>query len=172
MLENLQKRVMLCLYMEHKFKRRRRMQDFLWVIYGSDRKILYQTTQVTFAGKANDKLYEGMELHTKHIRCSPEHQDHQANKQDNDGALAWKRCLGGGIYRVAHKNVPIFLWQQLLQNKETFKIFSPQILEFYRILLGETTLESIIFYYTFSVSILCSFHAPRCCMTAQQKLEH
>ena len=37
------------------------------------------------------------------------------------------------------------------KNKETFKIFSPQILEVYRILLVETTLESIMFYYTFSV---------------------
>ena len=37
------------------------------------------------------------------------------------------------------------------KNKETFKIFSPQILEVYRILLVEATLESIIFYYIFSV---------------------
>ena len=37
------------------------------------------------------------------------------------------------------------------KNKETFKIFSPQILEVYRILLVETTVESIMFYYTFSV---------------------
>ena len=42
------------------------------------------------------------------------------------------------IYRVA-------------QKKDTFKIFSPQILQVYKILLVETTLESIIFYYTFSV---------------------
>ena len=34
---------------------------------------------------------------------------------------------------------------------ETFKIFSPQIQEIYRILLVETTLESIVFYYTLSV---------------------
>ena len=34
---------------------------------------------------------------------------------------------------------------------ETFNVFSPQILEVYRILLMETTLESIMFYYTFSV---------------------
>ena len=34
---------------------------------------------------------------------------------------------------------------------ETFNIFSPQILEVYRILLMETTLESIMFYWTFSV---------------------
>ena len=37
------------------------------------------------------------------------------------------------------------------KNKETFKNFSPQILEVYRILLVETTLELIMFYYTFSV---------------------
>ena len=37
------------------------------------------------------------------------------------------------------------------KHKETFKIFSPQILEVCRILLVETTLESIMFYYTFSV---------------------
>ena len=29
----------------------------------------------------NDKLYEGMELHTKNIRFSPEHRDHQVIKQ-------------------------------------------------------------------------------------------
>ena len=37
------------------------------------------------------------------------------------------------------------------KKKETFKIFSPQLLEVYRILLMETILESIMFYYTFSV---------------------
>ena len=37
------------------------------------------------------------------------------------------------------------------KNRQTFKIFSPQLLEVYRILLVETTLESIVFYYTFSV---------------------
>ena len=50
--------------------------------------------------QANDKLYEGIELHTKNIRFSPEDRDHQANTQDNDGqgkASGWKRCLGGGI---------------------------------------------------------------------------
>ena len=36
-------------------------------------------------------------------------------------------------------------------TKETFKIFSPQILEVCRILLVQTTLESPMFYYTFSV---------------------
>ena len=33
----------------------------------------------------------------KNIRFSPEHRDHQANKQDNEGASGWKRCLGRGI---------------------------------------------------------------------------
>ena len=44
-----------------------------------------------------------------------------------------------------------FFGNNFYKNKETFKIFSPQILEFYRILLVETTLESIMFYYTFPV---------------------
>ena len=34
----------------------------------------------------NDRLYESVELPTKNIRFSPEHRDHQANTQDNDGA--------------------------------------------------------------------------------------
>ena len=37
------------------------------------------------------------------------------------------------------------------KNKETFNIFSPRIVEVYIILLVETTLELIMFYYTFSV---------------------
>ena len=44
-----------------------------------------------------------------------------------------------------------FFINNFYKNKETFKIFSSQILEVYRILLVETTLESIMFYYTFSV---------------------
>ena len=44
-----------------------------------------------------------------------------------------------------------FFGNNFYENKETFKIFSAQILEVYRILLVETTLESIMFYYTFSV---------------------
>ena len=44
-----------------------------------------------------------------------------------------------------------FFGNNFYKNKETFKIFSPQILEVYRILLVETTLKSIVFYYTFSV---------------------
>ena len=44
-----------------------------------------------------------------------------------------------------------FFGNNFYKNKETFNIFSPQILEVYRILLVETTLESIMFYYTFSV---------------------
>ena len=38
------------------------------------------------------------------------------------------------------------------KKRETFKIFSPQLLEVYTILLVETTLESIMFYCTFSVT--------------------
>ena len=44
-----------------------------------------------------------------------------------------------------------FFGNNFYKNKKTLKIFSPQILEFYRILLVETTLELIMFYYTFSV---------------------
>ena len=44
-----------------------------------------------------------------------------------------------------------FFGNNFYKNKEIFKIFSPQLLEVYRILLVKTTLESIIFYYTFSV---------------------
>ena len=44
-----------------------------------------------------------------------------------------------------------FFVDNFYKNKESLKIFSPQILEVYRILLVETTLESIMFYYTFSV---------------------
>ena len=42
-----------------------------------------------------------------------------------------------------------FFGDNSYKNKETFKIFSPQILEVYIILLVKTTLESM-FYYTFS----------------------
>ena len=44
-----------------------------------------------------------------------------------------------------------FFGNNFYKNKENFKIFFPQLLEVYRILLVETTLESIMFYYTFSV---------------------
>ena len=44
-----------------------------------------------------------------------------------------------------------FFGNNFYKNKETFKIFSAQLLEVYRILLVETTLEWIMFYYTFSV---------------------
>ena len=63
-----------------------------------------------------------------------------------------------------------FFGNNFYKNEETFKIFSPQLLEVYRILLVETTLESIMFYYTFSV--INTFHALRCSMAVQQQLEH
>ena len=44
-----------------------------------------------------------------------------------------------------------FFGNNFYQNKEAFKIFSPQLLVVHRILLLETTLESVMFYYTFSV---------------------
>ena len=43
-----------------------------------------------------------------------------------------------------------FFGNDFYKNKETFKIFSPQILEVYRVILVQTTLEWI-FYHTFSV---------------------
>ena len=63
-----------------------------------------------------------------------------------------------------------FFGYNFYKNKETFKIFSLLILEVYRILLVETTLESI-FYYTFSVINTMFVHAPRCCMATQQQLK-
>ena len=44
-----------------------------------------------------------------------------------------------------------FFGNNFYKNKETVKIFSPQLLEVYGIILVETTLESIMLYYTFSV---------------------
>ena len=44
-----------------------------------------------------------------------------------------------------------FFGDNFYKIKETFKIFSPQILKLYRILLVETTIESLMFYYTFLV---------------------
>ena len=35
--------------------------------------------------QANDKLFEGMEIHIKNIRFSPEYRDNQANTQEYDG---------------------------------------------------------------------------------------
>ena len=56
-------------------------------------------------------------------------------------------------YRVGPTKMSLFFFgNKFYKNKETFKIFSPQLLEFYRILLVETNLESIMFYYTFSVT--------------------
>ena len=43
----------------------------------------------------NDKQYEGVELPTKNIRSSTEHQDYQESTWVNDGG--WKICLGEGI---------------------------------------------------------------------------
>ena len=60
------------------------------------------------------------------------------------------------ILRIRYTGWPtkislFFSGNKFYKNKETFKIFSPQLLEVYRILLVETTLESIMFCYTFSV---------------------
>ena len=43
-----------------------------------------------------------------------------------------------------------FFGNNIYKNKKSFKIFSPQLLEYHRILLVETTRESIMFYHTFS----------------------
>ena len=44
-----------------------------------------------------------------------------------------------------------FFGNNFNKDKETFKIFSPQILEVCRILLVQSSHESIMFYYTSSV---------------------
>ena len=59
----------------------------------------------------NDKLYEGMELHTKNIRFSPEHRDHQVIKQthkimmgkENIGMekMSWWGNIEGRLYLQA-----------------------------------------------------------------------
>ena len=56
------------------------------------------------------------------------------------------------IYREATKMSLFLFGSNFYKNKQTFKIFSPQILEVYKIILVKTTLESIMFYYTFSVT--------------------
>ena len=47
-----------------------------------------------------------------------------------------------------------FFGNNFYKNKETFKIFSPQLLEVYRILLVETTPESMMFYYDSTAATL------------------
>ena len=55
-------------------------------------------------------------------------------------------------YRVAPKKCPYFsLAITNTKIRTPSRFFSPQLLEVYRILLVEATLESIMFYYTFSV---------------------
>ena len=61
-----------------------------------------------------------------------------------------------------------FFGNSFYKNKESFKIFSPQILEVYRILLVETTLESM-FYYTFSV--INTMFVPCTALLYEQQLE-
>ena len=62
-----------------------------------------------------------------------------------------------------------FFGSNFYKNKETFKIFSPQILEVYRILLVETTLELTMFYYTFSV--INTMFIPCTVLLYEQQLE-
>ena len=61
--------------------------------------------------------------------------------------------------------MPLFSFDNnFYKNRETFKIFFLEILEVYRIFLVQTTLESIIFYHTFSETNDMFDQAPRCCM--------
>ena len=91
----------------------------------------------------NDKLYEGMELHTKSIRFSPEHRGHQASTQDNDGQgkdVMGKMSWWGNIESCLHLQAIIFLQQMALLNdmwkaqflgfmklKRTIQLRPPQI---------------------------------------------
>ena len=69
--------------------------------------------------------------------------------------------LSGSGFKGGDKRFPFTGWptkmslfffgDNFYKNKETFKIFSTQLLEVYRILLVKTTLELTVFYYTFSV---------------------
>ena len=65
-----------------------------------------------------------------------------------------------------------FFSNNFYKNKEPFKIFSPQILEVYRILLVETALESMMFYYIFSAINSMFVPCSAVLMTAQQQFEH
>ena len=59
--------------------------------------------------------------------------------------------LNGAIQGGPQKCLYFFFGNNFYKNKETFKAFSLQLLEVYRILLLETALESIMFYYNCSV---------------------
>ena len=79
---------------------------------------------------------------------------HQVRNQKQTWKEVFKRILINPYKKFTGwptKVSPFFFGNNFYKNKETFKIFSPQILEVYRILLVETTLESIMFCYTFSV---------------------
>ena len=65
-----------------------------------------------------------------------------------------------------------FFSNNFYKNKETFKTFSAQLLEGYRILLVETTPESIMFYHTFSVINTMLVPCTALHMAAQQQFEH
>ena len=59
---------------------------------------------------------------------------------DNDQSTGWPTKMS-----------LFFIGNNSYKNNETFRIFSPQLLEVYRILLVGTTLKSISLYYTFFV---------------------
>ena len=72
----------------------------------------------------------------------------------NDRQMKLKKTLFNHFFLCTGwlTKLPLFFFgNNFYKNKETFKIFSPRILEVYRFFLVETTLESIMFYYTFSV---------------------
>ena len=74
----------------------------------------------------NDKLYEGMELHTKNIRFSPEHRDHQVIKQTHKimmgkekhgmEKMSWWGDIEGRLYLQA-----IIFLHQLALLKDVWK---------------------------------------------------
>ena len=78
----------------------------------------------------------------------------QANKQNMimttyEGVLRFRIKSKKAVYTGWPTKMSLFFFAN--KNKENFKIFFPRLLEIYRILLVETNLELIMFYYTFAV---------------------
>ena len=66
--------------------------------------------------------------------------------------MIWIEILNNTRYTGWPTKMSLFFFgNNLYKYKENFKLFPPQMLEVYRILFVETTLEPIMFYYTFSV---------------------
>ena len=120
MLMNLQKSVVPCLYMEHTFWRGRQMQNIWDMEFIAGRSFTKQRKQLF---QANDKLYEAMELHTKNIRFSPEHRDHQADIRywwTRKSIGMEKMSCWGNIGNRLYLQTIIFL-HQLAILKDTWK---------------------------------------------------